>query len=440
LLRILIVGKYPPIQGGTSNQTLATVRSLLQSGHTIDVLTNANEVELCCRQVFIADDGSTLQALHSNDSGGTVAVHQTTRLEHTSLIPWAQPYASKLFGLGMELVRSHQFDLIVGWYLEPYGLVAAQIAEIAGVPLLLRHAGSDIGRLAQHPDLRSAYRWAFAQAQYVLTGPGVRDMVVDLGADPERLLYGTRSPMPDYFSQPFSPIDLAEVAEPAIAAFEAMRLPEPVTRMLVENLQRRALPEPVIGVYGKVAHSKGSYDLISALEMLAEEGTAFTLLGAVGGQRRLLLPFLEAVAATRHLRQRVVLLPFLAPWRVPRLLDACDLVCFLERDFDIDIHRPRVPREVLTRGRALVLSGQIADTLRFRRHLADGENYLRVDDPSDVPDLAQRLGTSLSDLTETRRIAMAGATLVSTLLGAEDPDGPASAIARALAQPSGGNE
>jgi hypothetical protein len=63
-----------------------------------------------------------------------------------------------------------------------------------------------------------------------------------------------------------------------------------------------------------------------------------------------------------------------------------------------------------------------------------------VDDPSDVPDLAQRLGTSLSDLTETRRIAMAGATLVSTLLGAEDPDGPASAIARALAQPSGGNE
>ena len=94
------------------------------------------------------------------------------------------------------------------------------------------------------------------------------------------------------------------MAEPAIAAFEAMRLPEPVTRMLVENLQRRALPEPVIGVYVKVAHSKGSYDLISALEMLAEEGTAFTLLGAVGGQRRLLLPFLEAVAATRHLRQQ----------------------------------------------------------------------------------------------------------------------------------------
>jgi hypothetical protein len=393
-------------------------------------VTNADEAEMNCRYTATASDTATLASFNTSSSGGRVTVHQTAPLGTTSYLPWAQPYTSKLFGLGLELVRSQEFDLIVGWYLEPYGLVAAQIAEIAGVPLLLRHAGSDIGRLANHQDLRPAYRWALQRADYVLTGPRARDLVVELGAEPDKLLFGGAGSTPDYFSIPFSPIDVGEIRAEAIGWFRAMRLPEPVTQMLVENLERgeALLRQPTIGIYGKVADSKGSYDLISALERLAASGTAITLFGAVGGQRELFVPFLEALSKTRHLRQCTVLLPFVAPWRIPGFLDACDLVCFLERDFDVAVHRTRVPLEVITRGRALVMSGEAADKQLFRHHLVDGKNYIRIEDPTEVTGLARTIGRHVSDLAHVRNIAANGRLLAASLFGTGGADGPAVAI------------
>jgi hypothetical protein len=433
-VRILVVGKYPPIQGGTSNRTFNATRSLLQRGHDIDVLTNADEVELSCAQMFLSDDPERLQALITSPTGATVTVHQTSPLFTRAVpIPWAQPYASKLFGRGIELVRSREYDLIVGWYLEPYGLVAAQIAEVSGTPLLLIHAGSDIGRLAEHPDLFPAYQWAFQRAQYVVTTPRARDMVVDLGANPERLIVAVPSSLPDYFSDPFSPMNLDEVRSVAIERFQEMQLSERLTQMLVENLERTPdlTDGPVIGICGKVASPKGSYDLISALETLAGSGLKFTLLGVVGGRENLFIPFLSTIADTKFLRERTVLLPFVAPWRVPNFLDACDLVCFLERDFYIGVHLSRVPVEVLKRGRALVLSGEMSAKLRFLDYLVDDDNYVLVQDPSDVPSLAKRLGSYLTDPSAVQRIATAGGSLGLALFSSQ-ADGHALAIEGAL--------
>jgi glycosyltransferase involved in cell wall biosynthesis len=437
-MRILVVGKYPPIEGGTSNQTFATIRSLVKRGHHIDVLTNSDEVELSCRQMFLPDDSRILDSLTTSSTGGTVTVHQTTYLRN-NYIPWAQPYLSKLFGIGMDLVRSGQFDLIVGWYMEPYGLVAAQIAQVAGLPLLLTHAGSDIRRLARHPDLRLAYRWAFQRADHVLTGDRHREALVDLGANPERLLMGFSGGMPDYFSAPYSPLDLEEFAPAAIERFKDMDPPGPIMELLRRNLERRPiLPDvPVIGIYGKVGESKGSHDLISALEILASRGVPFTLLGAIGGQPHAFYPFVDELESTEHLRERTVLLPFLAPWRVPHFLDACDLVCFLERKFSISVHFTRVPQEVLKRGRALVLSAEISQKTWFRDRLDDGGNYILVPDPSHVQSLAERLEHYASDLPAIRRIGESGGSLASELYGSEHPDGAAMAIESTLSEAPG---
>lgn len=161
-MRILLLGKFPPIQGGVSAQTYTTALELARQGHIVDVVTNSSEVELSCRQLLTKDDQQYLKV-------EGMVVHYTEPLLDFSYIPWANPYSSKLFGICASLLSEYQFDLIVGWYFEPYGLCAAQLSSIFSVPLLLRHAGSDLGRLAQHPNLYSAYSWMLKQADGIVT-------------------------------------------------------------------------------------------------------------------------------------------------------------------------------------------------------------------------------------------------------------------------------
>ena len=44
-MKICILGKYPPIEGGVSTQTYWLARGLAQRGHHVHVITNADEVE-----------------------------------------------------------------------------------------------------------------------------------------------------------------------------------------------------------------------------------------------------------------------------------------------------------------------------------------------------------------------------------------------------------
>jgi glycosyltransferase involved in cell wall biosynthesis len=433
-VKLLVFAKYPPIEGGTASQTFLTVDLLARAGHDIDVVTNASEAELSCRAVLTAEDEAHIAAAHVAATG-SVTVHNTTPVDETSYVPWAKPYASQLFGLGISLIERSRFDAVIGWYWEPYGLVAGQVADVSGLSLVLRHAGSDMGRLAKHPDLRPAYRWLLQHSTRVLTGPRSRDVLVHMGADPATLRDVTRGRLPDYFSKPAAALNVSELAEVAAERYTALALPKVVERTLLNNLQRsdELLAAPTIGVYGKVAETKGSYDLLAALELLAEE-TSVTLLGAIGGPDLLFRSFLQRVARTKGVQHRALLLPFIAPWRIPSFLDACSMVCLLERRFDVALHRSRLPEEVMRRGRPLVLSGEIADKLPFRRRLVDGENYIRVEDPTDVRSLARTLSSWLADPAALRALGANGAELATGVATRNPVDGPTIAIEQALAE------
>jgi hypothetical protein len=427
-----LFGKYPPIQGGTSSQVLNTVRQLAAAGHEVDVVTNGREAASGCRAMFNSDDERRMGELHRSSGHGSVQVHYTSPVSPTSYIPWAQPFVSKLFGLGLDLIRANQYDVVVGWYFEPYGLVAGLVAELSGLPLVIRHAGSDLARLARHPDLRPAYSWMVGRADLILTGPRSRRLLRELGADPESFRMTGPGQLADYFDGPVDPIEIADVAPDAAAMFAAMDLSEPVRDLLDSRLQA-PLEGPVIGVCGKVASSKGSYDLIEALEVAASRGLRFTLLGAVGGQKELLNPFLAALAATQYLRDQTIILPFLAPWRMPGFFDACDLVCLLEHSFDVDIHRTRVPEEVLRRGRTLVLSQEMATKVHFRDQLRSGVNYLEVEDPEATESLAGILAEAIRQPDLRLEIASRGRFLASQLAKGQVVDGPTVALLEALA-------
>ena len=55
-MRICIIGKFPPIQGGVSMRTYRTAHALAARGHDVHVVTNAKEVTPPFRMHMRAED------------------------------------------------------------------------------------------------------------------------------------------------------------------------------------------------------------------------------------------------------------------------------------------------------------------------------------------------------------------------------------------------
>ena len=57
---LLLVAKYPPIERGVSQAVFHTARALVDLGHSVNLITNAGEVELGYREMLPADDESRI--------------------------------------------------------------------------------------------------------------------------------------------------------------------------------------------------------------------------------------------------------------------------------------------------------------------------------------------------------------------------------------------
>jgi len=388
--RLCLVGKYPPIQGGVAAQTYCAVQALSARGYEVDVVTNAREAEPELRQLMLSEDEERLLA-------GAARIHFTSPLTDDAYVPWTNPYASKLLGLTLSAVERSNSEAIVGWYLEPYALVAATAARITGRPAMLIHAGSDLGGLALHDDLAPAYRWSIGSADRILTHPLLIPRLLALGGRVEQFVFPAASRLPPYFRDPASPLDVQRYHSAAIARDLADWAPSPptVTPALDPEL-------PTIGVYGKVDVAKGSFDLLAALSELASEGVEFNFVAAVGGHRESYGRFLDLVSSDRALGRRTTALPFLPPWRVPELLAACDVACCLERRFPISFHSSSLPAEIATCGVCPVCSHEvIAQRAGDRVH---GETCIEVHDPEDHGELTNALRWAITNRSAAREI------------------------------------
>lgn len=408
-MKILILGKYPPIEGGVSAYTFWLARALANQGHTVRVATNANEVEPTFAQLHYGGDAGRLE----NDGvSGSLRVYQTSSLAPSSFIPFAQPYVTKLFGLSLSIVEQDHCDVIFGWYFEPYGFTAALVGQATGAPFVIRHAGSDIARLAQHPELKAAYGWALENAAGLIV-TNEREFENRFGLVDRPRIRPTFPRLPDVFSSADAALDVRELLEAADSWFSAAGLPSQVLQA-VQRMNAKAFTGKVftIGTYGKVGVTKGSFDLIQALSKIAEAGEEFAFLTLSCGRAETIAAYYEVIATSPALAERSWILPPVAPWRVPSFLRCCNAVCFLERNFPITFHGPQIPREVLSSGACLVCSGEVARKPFYGGHLVDDRNTVIIDDPKDHNSLAVRLRALITDADRAWSIGHQGQRLV----------------------------
>ena len=376
-----IVGKYPPIEGGVSATTYWLARGLAERGHEIHIVTNADEVEDRFRIRLDAGDSTMLQPQFGN--GGFVRVHHIESFDPIAMahIPEANPYFTRLASLATDVVRRYGCDAILASYLEPYGMAGWFAAQRSDRPLLIRHAASDIDRLARAPDLGPAYKEILRDATAVLTFPRLVRRFAGMGVHPSRIVEAPRYRHDSRFFRPRG-----------------------------ATLDMGAATVPTFGVYGKVGVTKGTFDLIAALGRLAGDGRSFRFAAMVGDDPGAAM---RTALEEAGIAERTLILPFLPNWRVPEFIRGCTAVCFLERGFRVAIHGPMVAREVLECGTCLVVSKEIADKQWDRDQLADGVHLLVVTDPRDTDELTECLRSVVDDPHRSRQIGADGAQAVA---------------------------
>jgi glycosyltransferase involved in cell wall biosynthesis len=393
-VKICALVKYPPIQGGVSARCYWLARSLADRGHEVHVVTHADQVELSARIELLDDDLPWLE--HRAASGGSVTVTRpevdSRRYAH---IPQGPMFTERLAGLAADVVRARGCDVILSYYFQPFGVAAHLAAAWTGVPYTVQHAGSDLGRLMNQPDVTTTYTEVLRRADGVCTR-APRSFLA-LGVRPENLYCPPGFVLPRTHFHPDAP------AIDPVAHIAAVHARGPAEGPGPDAFDRGA---PTVGIYGKLGEAKGSYDLLAALGRLHARGLRFNFLAMTRGRE--MQPYRAAIRE-HGLERCTFLLPFIPHHKVPGFLRACDVVAFLERDFPITFHSPSIPTEVMATGTCLVLSGEIAAKQPFRERLRDRENVLLVPDPRVHDDLVAALEHALSDPARARAIGRAGA-------------------------------
>jgi glycosyltransferase involved in cell wall biosynthesis len=384
-LRICLLGKFPPIQGGVSMRTYWGAHRLAARGHEVHVVTNAKEVAPPFRMHMRPEDWKRCGGAYG---GGSVTVHWSDPLDNSqSYIPMASAFVSKLAAIAGQLHAEKRFDVIYSHYMEPYGVAAYLAAQMSGVPHVVRMAGSDAGRLWHHPQLEALYDHVLRAAAVVIAVGPVAERAIERGVDPDRIVAGGGFAVAEDLFTPDGPTL-------ALAALRDEIDAEPALRHLMWG--GFAADRPYFGVCGKLGETKGSFALLDAMHRLARAGLDVGLVALAHGPARVETAF-RARARKLGLADCVLQIPFLPHWRVPEFLRGCLAVCCLEQDFPIGFHSPIIPREVLLSGTCLVASTEMLRKLPTSGRLPHGYGCVAVEDVNNVEILADRLAAVAQD-------------------------------------------
>jgi glycosyltransferase involved in cell wall biosynthesis len=349
-MRICFITKYPPIQGGVSSRAYWQTKTLGECGHEVHIVTNSLEVEEDYREVFNLTDPAFLLK--------NVFVHSTDTESNPWHIPFSPSYTERISNLAIEVIRDHNIQIIDSNFILPYGIAGNITKNITGVPQILRHAGSDIGKLFKSTSYSTLFNSIFQRVDKILTYPQLKDMFISMGIPESRIS-----------------IDDRVIVD--TRAFNPQVDPFPIS----EYTGKKFSGCPIITYIGKINyywHSKGLLELVEAIKDIQKD---FLLLFVANGKG---LREFEMLLETKGLREKSLFLNFLPPWEIPSVIKLSACVVLPEREFPIEYHVPILPKEVMAVGKCLVLGKEIAYN-QFYGNLVDHENVLLVD-PKDISD------------------------------------------------------
>ncbi len=377
-------------------RTYWSAHALAARGHEVHVVTNAKETQSPFRMLMRREDWDRCGGVYGN---GSVTVHWTDPVDSSqTYIPMASPFITKLAATAAGVHAKHPFDVVLSYYLEPYGVAGHLAAEIARVPHVVRMAGSDAGHLWPHPQMEALYDHVLRSADVVVAGGLVAERARQRGVEPGRVVDGGGFAVPDDLFRPDGPsLDLAAVRADADA--------DPHFRKM---LWGEFEPDrPYFGVCGKLGDNKVLFALLRALHRLKQDGLDVGLVALAHGQPKIERSF-RLRARRLGLVDRILQIPFLPHWRVPEFIRGCLAVCCLEQGFEFVFHTPIIPQEILLCGACLVGSTEVIRKLRGYGRLVHGYGCVAIEDVDDIGLLSTRLADIARDPAPTTEVGARG--------------------------------
>lgn len=421
-MNILVLGKFGPIEGGVSASTILAIRDLCLKNHKVDLISNSDEVEFGYRQMFTQNDLKNLIKFIGNG----FSYHTIDQTSFKNHVPSSLAFCERLFGKACTLINEKNIELVVGWYYQPYGLVGAFLSQAFNVPLIVIHAGSDVGRLSANKDLFAAYNFMLKQSNVIISSS--KDFIIErFGSSFENKI---KTPLewekPSHiFTAAANKLEFKEYKSQIEQHLQESNYLQ--SDKMISMIKRDIEPNSVImGVYGQCHEQKGLWDLITCLSIIRERFPNFHLMCLIGGEREKVDEFVSSIVEF-GLEDNIWLIPFIPFLRIPEFIQHCEIVFVLERRFKIEIHNPRVPMEVLSMGKCLVVSREIVTKSILHEVAWSNGNMIIIEDPENHNELHNKL----LDILESKsyhKIAQNGNLLYKVLVNNKSDDHPIASI------------
>ncbi len=158
-MKVCIVSKFPPIEGGIAAKTYWLARGYAEAGLEVHVVTNAQSVEEEYRIGSCSKDYRLPRGVYVHNIDRDTPWH----------IPNSPLYQEKLLDKVIKVCTSNRIDLIDSFYLVPYGIVAFLAGKILGIPYIIRHGGSDVAKFWKQGVLKELLKKVLKEAAAVVS-------------------------------------------------------------------------------------------------------------------------------------------------------------------------------------------------------------------------------------------------------------------------------
>jgi glycosyltransferase involved in cell wall biosynthesis len=343
-MRICIISKYPPIEGGVSAKVYWLVKALGERGHEIHIVTNALEVECDYKEKFDLNDPELIPR--------NVYLHSTNSDTNPWHIPYSKAYAERIANLAIEVIEKYDLQIIDTYYILPYAISGFMAKNITGKLQVLHHAGSDINKLFSSNSYQTIFKSVFQRMDKIITIPQYKKMFLSLGIKESVLDLNDRISIN------------ADAFNPGVTPFQ-----------LSDYINGTRFECPIITYIGKINYywqTKGLYELIEAVKKIKAD---FRLLFVSNGKG--LVEFKNLIR-DKNLEYKSIFIDFVPPWKIPSIIKLSTCVIVPDKEFLIPNNVPILPREVMAVGKCLMISSELFNK-KYYGNLIDGENVLVVD-------------------------------------------------------------
>lgn len=375
-MKICIISKYPPIEGGVSTRTYWIARALGERGHEVHIITNASEVEPEYREELDFKDPEY--------SPKNVFIHDINSSEIPWHIPFSKAYGERLTNKALEVIEENDLDLIYSYYLIPYGVSGYAAKALTDRPLIIQHAGSDIDRLFNYHDLNKIILKVLKKADRILTYHDTKEFLLSQGISESKLILLPKASVDlDYFNLDVKPYDLTKF-----------------TNKEIEGL-------PILTFIGKIPYhweSKGIGDFANALNGIKKE---FRLLFVSNGAG---VKEVQSMLEKYNLVDKSIIAGFVPPWRIPSIIKRSTCVVVPEREFPVAGHTSNIPLETKAVGRNLIISDELHENQEYKSLIAGVST--QVINPKDIGQFRKAIEKTMMESDSNEKGSIEGYELL----------------------------